>query len=205
MERNINSSINPIRNRELPHALLHHLVSLVDWPVAEEIRLLCTAEVLSNPGCTDSVAIIPLCQSPLRDDWIFLDLLCNWLVVWFDLIWTSRGRSYAQHPSCFAVPAGITDTRARYQGWIPWPRLWSRPACPALQPCSRVNVPAGILIGSLSPLHSQLANKQFAALLHFFDWSSTVLDKLSLTLLRWEIQLLQRINWFWRITHFLFV
>ena len=50
MERNIKSSINPIQNRELPHALLCLLVFLVDWPVAGEIRLLCTAAVLSHLG-----------------------------------------------------------------------------------------------------------------------------------------------------------
>ena len=59
----MNRSIKPVQNRELLHDLLRLLVFLVDWPVAVEIRLLCTAAVLARPGCTDKAAIIPACWS----------------------------------------------------------------------------------------------------------------------------------------------
>ena len=63
IERNMNTSIKPVRNRELLYDLLRLLVFLVDWPVAGEIRLLCTAAILARYGCTNRAAIIPACWS----------------------------------------------------------------------------------------------------------------------------------------------
>ena len=61
IERNMNRSIRPVRNRELLHDLLRLLVFLVDWPLAGEIGLLCTAGVPARPGWTGRAAITPAC------------------------------------------------------------------------------------------------------------------------------------------------
>ena len=56
-------SIKPVPNRELLHDLWCLLVFLVDWLVAGEIRLFCTAAVLARSGCTGRAGIIPACWS----------------------------------------------------------------------------------------------------------------------------------------------
>ena len=63
IERKINRSIRPVRNRELLQDLLRLLLFLVDWLIAGEVGLLCTTAVLARPGCTGRAGITPACWS----------------------------------------------------------------------------------------------------------------------------------------------
>ena len=177
MESNINSSINPIRNRELPQCpfappcvpcwltsswrdkvALHHcrtVQSLLHWYCCNHFRLSITA------------------PRWLNTPW-FVVQLTNCVCC---VIWTNRVVVGLNHAAVLLYGPVLLLLGPGSKASCTVPSMSLVPVClPSSATVSGTRctgmTPLSFLIGSFSALHLQLANKQFTTLLHLFDWSS---------------------------------